>query len=74
MWGGHWGWMGGGFFILFWVIVIVAIIFIIRWLVQQGGRHRGAGHEETALDILKKRYARGEINKDEYEQKKKDLL
>jgi len=73
-WGGHWGWMSGGFMILFWIAAIIAFVFFIRWLIQQGGRPGGAGHQqETALDILKNRYARGEIDKNEFDQKKKDL-
>jgi putative membrane protein len=70
-------WFGGIFMILFWVAVIVGVIFLIRWLVvasrsggQQGVTHGG----DTALDILRKRYARGEIDKQEYEEKKRDLM
>jgi putative membrane protein len=69
-------WFGGIFMILFWIAVIVGIIFLIRWLVvaSRSGGHQGVSHGgDTALDILKKRYARGEINKQEFEEKKKDL-
>jgi putative membrane protein len=70
MWGGWWG-IGLIFMIVFWGLFIVALIFFIRYLVRSAGRSKG---EESALDILKKRYARGEINKEEFEQKKKDLI
>ncbi len=67
-----WGWgMGWIFMIIFWGLVVVGLIFLIRWLV---GMTKTTRLEESALDILKKRYARGEINKEEYEQKKKDLI
>jgi len=46
------------------------LIFLIRHLV---GAAKASKSEESALEILKKRYARGEINKEEFEQKKKDL-
>jgi putative membrane protein len=67
-----WGWgMGWIFMIIFWGLVVVGIIFLIRYLIGTTKTGRG---EESALDILKKRYARGEIEKEEFEQKKKDLL
>jgi putative membrane protein len=66
------GWFGGIFMIVFWIVVIVGIVFLIRWLVQS--TRGGSGSGESALDILKRRYANGEINKKEFEQKKKDLL
>jgi putative membrane protein len=72
---GEWGWFGGIFMVIFWVAVIIGIIFLIRWLMQStsAGGH-GARSEESAMEILKKRYARGEIDKKEFEQKKKDLV
>ncbi len=63
--------MGGIFMIIFWGLIILGVIFLIRWL---AGMTKTTKSEESALDILKKRYARGEINKEEYEQKKRDLL
>jgi putative membrane protein len=66
------GWFGGIFMVVVWIVVIVGIVFLIRWLVQSS--RGGAGSGESALDILKRRYAKGEINKKEFEQKKKDLL
>jgi putative membrane protein len=75
-----WGWeYHMGFFSiilmgLFGIAVIVAILFLIRWLVvSTDHRSREAKSTDPALGILKIRYAKGEINKEEFEQKKKDL-
>lgn len=67
MWGWGFGWI---FMIIFWGLVILGLIFFIRYLLSLPG----AREKESALEILKKRYAKGEINKEEFEQKKKDLL
>lgn len=62
------------FMLLLWIIVIVGIVFVVRWVLEQTTTRQGGHREDSALDILKKRYARGEINKEEYEEKRKDLL
>jgi putative membrane protein len=68
MWGA-WGIGMGLLMLLFWGAVIVGIVVGIRWLVSQGK----VSQSDTALDILRQRYARGEINKEEFEAKKRDL-
>ena len=74
-WGMHpmmWGAWGFGMMlmmILFWALVIAAVVLGIRWLLGQGKESRS----DSALEILRQRYARGEINKEEFEAKKKDL-
>jgi len=74
------GLMGGfgamGLMGVFWVVVIGLVVWAIVAAGRGGGRSSGvepSGHSESALEILKRRYARGEINKAEYEEKKKDL-
>lgn len=58
---------------LFWIIILIAIVYLIVRLTSQGGRSSGNQQGETALDILKERFARGEISKEEFESMKKDL-
>ncbi|MFP4015366.1 MAG: SHOCT domain-containing protein [Chitinispirillaceae bacterium] len=67
----NWGW-GGGLMMILWIVVIALIIFfLVRYLREYAP---GKGGQETALDVLKKRYARGEISKEEFEEKKRDLM
>lgn len=67
------GFFGPIFMILFWAIVILGIIAIVRWSMGQS-RSTDAGKEKTPLDILKERYAKGEIDKKEFEERKKNLM
>jgi putative membrane protein len=85
----NWAWssMMGGFgfgwifMILFWILIIWVIIALIRGSKYNNGcgGHDHSGHKDnrdkksTALDILNERYAKSEIEKKEYEEKKKYL-
>ena len=74
--GGHgMGWFGGIFMLVFWVLIIVGIVFLIRWLIHSTkGQAGSAQGGSRAIEILQERYARGEIDKEEFEEKKKDLM
>ena len=69
MWWGAWGIFMMLMMFLFWVLVIVGLLVAIRWLIARGRSQQS----DAALNILRERYARGEINKEEFESKKKDL-
>ncbi len=68
MYDGHMYGFFGGFMWLFWIVVIIVIILAIKAI---GGRP--AEKRMSALDVLDERYARGEIGREEYEQKRKDI-
>ena len=73
MYEGHW--FGGGFMWIFWIAVILVIIFIVKMSTGSvSGMNNPVDKRKTALEILQERYARGEIEKKEFEQKKNDLL
>jgi putative membrane protein len=67
-----WGGFGSIFMIIFWVIIAAGIVYFIKWSFDQSGGS-SAPRGNNALEILKERYAKGEINKQEFEEKKKDL-
>jgi putative membrane protein len=65
------GGFGMGFMWIFWVAIIV-IVMALAWSYTGKGK-RSENSIPSALDMLKQRYARGEISKEEYEEKKMDL-
>ncbi len=86
IWGGQyggWGMMGPGmmggfgtmiFMPILWIVVVGLIIWAVVAAVRRPGESNSpARPADSALEILKRRYARGEIDKEEYEEKKKDL-
>lgn len=67
--------MGGFFFmILWWAFIAYVVVWIVRYMAHGCGGHHGRMHRSSAEDILKERYAKGEIDKKEFEEKKKDLV
>ncbi len=65
-WGMGYGFFGWLMMFLFWILIIAAVVLGVRWFIDQG-KLKGSSVEETHLDILKKRYASGEIDKEEFE-------
>lgn len=80
-WWGTWPWMSGDWGVWGWihflagigikVLFIVALIAALRWLLKAGKRGKGAS---MALEILKERYARGELSKEDFERMRRDIL
>lgn len=77
------GFLGIALMAVFWIAIIVGVVLLVRWLMA-GGTHMGGMHmgmppmapppgTSAALDILKERYAKGEITKEQFDQMKKDL-
>src|SRR5262249_61147397 len=69
MWWG-WGLAMMAMMFLFWALVIIGLIVGIRWLLGKAREEKS----DAALQILRERYPRGEINKEEFDARKKDLL
>lgn len=69
-WGPGFGWI---FMILFWGVIILGIVALVKWLSTGTNDNNRPRPPKTALEILEERYARGEIEREEFEQKKHDL-
>lgn len=68
-----WGMMGGVWFFpkIFWILIFAGVVLIVKWAME---RNQGrTTHSDAPLDILKKRYARGEIDRDTFERLKKEI-
>lgn len=61
-------WGSGIMVVIFWAIVIYFIIWLVR-----NNKANGVNNNNKSVDILKERYAKGEIDKKEFEEKEKDL-
>jgi putative membrane protein len=80
MWGYDHGWMmngeGMGFGFILWLVILAVIIASVVWFVRSqllAGSQRSLERHSPALEALEERYARGEINREEYLQKKRDI-
>jgi putative membrane protein len=81
MWHHGYGWMNGfggtmwGIGLLFWLVIIAAVVLLVVWAVRSSGRYASTppSQEPDALEIARRRYARGEISKEQFEQIKRDL-
>jgi putative membrane protein len=78
MWGYMSGWWGAGMGLmmaLFWILAAVGIVALVWGFRRPGssGGPSGISGADSALHVLEERYARGEIGRDEFQQKKRDL-
>lgn len=69
-WGGGYGMFGGLMMLLFWGVVIVLIVIAVRWY---SDRHHESGKSSAAMEILKTRFAKGELDEAEFRQRKAAL-
>jgi putative membrane protein len=71
-----WGWLWPFHFIIplfFWALIITAVVIFVRYATGWGNRPAQLERRPPGLDVLEERYARGEINRDEFLQKKQDI-
>lgn len=71
---GLWGLTGYVLMVAFLAVGLVAVLLWVKSWLEQGRPGSASQEPDSALEILKKRYARGEISKEEFEEKRNDLL
>jgi len=64
--------LGGGLMWIFWILIIIGIFFIFQNMTK-GSSDKSSSDKESPLEILQKRYARGEIEEEEYQRRRKEL-
>lgn len=69
----EWHGYGGGMMWIFWILLIVLVLWVIKVNTGEGRNRDSSVQNKSALDILDERYAKGEIERDEFEQKRRDL-
>lgn len=71
---GAWGWMSLGWItmVVFWVMVTAGVVALVRWASSRviPDRH---DHPDTSLEVLRRRYAAGELTKEQFESMKRDV-
>jgi putative membrane protein len=67
----EWHGFGGGMMWIFWILILIALVWFVVFATRQTGDSQK--RENSALEILKERYARGEIDRDEFKQMRDDL-
>ena len=72
----HWGWDAGGWLMmgigmLFWIVILVAVVWLVVRTINAADRRQadGRGDRDEALDVLRRRFANGEIDAEEFEQR-----
>ena len=74
MMGGYGGmWLMPVYMVAFWGLIIWAVVALVQGFLPASGFRAAPDQQDSALEILKRRYARGEIGKEEFEEKKRDL-
>lgn len=77
--GGGFGWMGAAMLLNVLLglgllaLVVAGVIFAIRWLARSSSESPGDGSKNDALEIVRTRYARGEISQDEFDRLRREL-
>ena len=72
-WGYGWGILGMTHMVLWWILLVLGIVVLAQWLFGGGFSGDARASRTRALEILGERYARGEIEREEFEAKKRDL-
>ena len=67
----HYNWWGMPMMWFIWLpVIIIAVVLIVRYSNNNQPKEKG----DSPMDILRKRYARGEVTKEEFEEKRKNLM
>ena len=70
MWGGGW-FLGPIMMLIFLAIIVFVVVLLVRWLWPGGSIAQSGANSKSAMNILEERFARGEIEKEEFEEKKR---
>ena len=73
MMGGYWGWGLNRWNGLVWILILILVVWIVSRLFNSKRQDETRASPDTSLEILKERYARGEISKEQYDQMKKEI-